>query len=62
MKTKATEGPLLRYIAKRRLWSDNKMKTIHWEAFCIAQKHNDHRKQQIVKLFHGILPTNKQLH
>eukprot|EP00957_Ditylum_brightwellii_P073704 5601084-Ditylum_brightwellii.AAC.1 len=32
----ANEGPLMRYIAKKWLWSDTKMESINWGAFRIT--------------------------
>eukprot|EP00957_Ditylum_brightwellii_P008749 663511-Ditylum_brightwellii.AAC.1 len=62
LKNSATEGPLLRYIAKKRLWSDTKMALINWDAFQIARKHQSQHSKQIVKMVHGIVPMNKMLH
>ena len=62
LKYSATEGPLLRYIAKKRLWSDTKMVSINWDVFWITRKHQSQHSKQIVKMFHGILPMNKLLY
>ena len=62
LKKSANEGPLMRYIAKKQLWSDIKMESINWGAFRITRKHHSQYSKQIVKMFHGILPTNKMLY
>ena len=62
LKKSANEGPLMRYIAKKQLWSDTKMESIHWVAFRIARKHHSQYSKQIVKMVNGILPTNKMLY
>eukprot|EP00957_Ditylum_brightwellii_P153643 11692679-Ditylum_brightwellii.AAC.1 len=38
------------------------MASINWDAFRIARKHQSQHSKQIVKLFHGILPTNKMIY
>eukprot|EP00957_Ditylum_brightwellii_P022027 1661791-Ditylum_brightwellii.AAC.1 len=38
------------------------MALINKGAFWIARKHQSQHSKQIVKLFHGILPTNKMLY
>eukprot|EP00957_Ditylum_brightwellii_P201078 15323962-Ditylum_brightwellii.AAC.1 len=38
------------------------MELITWDAFRIAGKHQSQHSQQIVKTFHGILPTNELLY
>eukprot|EP00957_Ditylum_brightwellii_P078634 5978114-Ditylum_brightwellii.AAC.1 len=38
------------------------MESINWGAFWIARKHQSQYSKQIVKMFRGILPTNKMLY
>eukprot|EP00957_Ditylum_brightwellii_P139357 10621342-Ditylum_brightwellii.AAC.1 len=52
LKKSANEGPLMRYIAKKQLWSDTKMELIKWDAFRIARKHHSQHSKQIVKKLH----------
>jgi len=62
LKKSANEGPLIRYIAKKQLWSNTKMKLINWGTFWIGRKHQSQHSKQIVKMFHSVLPTNKMLY
>eukprot|EP00957_Ditylum_brightwellii_P034727 2632270-Ditylum_brightwellii.AAC.1 len=38
------------------------MALINWDAFWITRKHQSQQSKQIVKMPHGILPTNKLLY
>eukprot|EP00957_Ditylum_brightwellii_P124748 9508021-Ditylum_brightwellii.AAC.1 len=43
----ANERTLMRYIAKKQLWSNTKMESINWGAFQIARKHQSQHSKQI---------------
>lgn len=58
----ATHGKLLRYLKERYEWNDRVVAFINWKAHGASLRKHVKRKTHYIKMVHGILPTNRQLH
>ena len=58
----AGQKPLRQYIQARHQWSDHTMQSVNWKAHGTSLRRNMKRRTTLIKLVHGILPTNSSLH
>lgn len=58
----ATHKPLLMYIQARYGWLATDMDTINWKAHGASLKKRMKQRDHFIKLVHGLLPTNHNLH
>jgi hypothetical protein len=58
----ASASPLKEHLRNRNQWSQATFDSINWSAHGKCIRTNIHRRAHIIKLVHGILPTNAKLH
>ena len=58
----ATAEPLKAHLRERNNWSAAVFDTVNWSAHSKSIRKHMERRTHLIKLVHGILPTNAHLH
>jgi hypothetical protein len=62
LRYQATAEPLQKYLRERHHWNQTTFDSINWTAHGKSIRYHMHKRTHLIKLVHGILPTNSNLH